>query len=139
MSSAYSAYLRVLMFLPAVLISVCASSSLTFHMIYSEYKLNKQVAIYSLVILLSKIIYSICCLTVLKSSASLPFTFSTLISFPKQLRPCCSLFQPTILLLLLSNFLCLILICCPTKENPCSKEIHSELQKFICSINKFKN
>ena len=37
-----SAYLRLLIFLLAVLILACSSSSLTFHMIYSAYKLNKQ-------------------------------------------------------------------------------------------------
>ena len=37
-----SAYLRLLIFLPAVLIPACASSSLTFCMMYSAYKLNKQ-------------------------------------------------------------------------------------------------
>ena len=37
-----SAYLKLLTFLPAILMPACASSSLTFHMIYSEYKLNKQ-------------------------------------------------------------------------------------------------
>ena len=37
-----SAYLRLLIFLPAILIPACASSSLAFHMIYSVYKLNKQ-------------------------------------------------------------------------------------------------
>ena len=37
-----SAYLRLLMFLPAILISACASSSPAFHMMYSAYKLNKQ-------------------------------------------------------------------------------------------------
>ena len=36
-----SAYLRVLIFLPAILIPACASSSLAFHMMYSAYKLNK--------------------------------------------------------------------------------------------------
>ena len=36
------AYLRLLIFLPEVLIPVCASSSLAFHMIYSAYELNKQ-------------------------------------------------------------------------------------------------
>ena len=36
------AYLRLLIFLLAVLIPACASSSLAFHMMYSEYKLNKQ-------------------------------------------------------------------------------------------------
>ena len=35
-------YLRLLIFLPAILISACASSSLAFHMMYSAYKLNKQ-------------------------------------------------------------------------------------------------
>ena len=39
---ASSAYLRLLIFLPAVLTSAYASSSLAFHMIYSAKKLNKQ-------------------------------------------------------------------------------------------------
>ena len=37
-----SACLRLLIFLPAILIPACASSSLAFHMMYSAYKLNKQ-------------------------------------------------------------------------------------------------
>ena len=37
-----SAYLRLLMFLFAILIPGCASSSPAFHMIYSAYKLNEQ-------------------------------------------------------------------------------------------------
>ena len=37
-----SAYLRLLIFLPAVLIQACASSSPAFLMMYSAYKLNKQ-------------------------------------------------------------------------------------------------
>ena len=37
-----SAYLRLLIFLPAVFIQACTSSSLAFLMIYSAYKLNKQ-------------------------------------------------------------------------------------------------
>ena len=37
-----SAYLRLLIFLPAILIPYCASSSLAFCMKYSAYKLNKQ-------------------------------------------------------------------------------------------------
>ena len=37
-----SAYLRSLLFLPAILIPACASSSSAFLMMYSEYKLNKQ-------------------------------------------------------------------------------------------------
>ena len=37
-----SAYLRLLIFLPAIFIPAYASSSLAFHMIYSAYKLNKQ-------------------------------------------------------------------------------------------------
>ena len=36
------AYLRLLIFLLAVLITACVSSSLAFHMMYSAYKLNKQ-------------------------------------------------------------------------------------------------
>ena len=37
-----SAYLRLLIFLPAILIPACASSSLAFRMMYSAHKLNKQ-------------------------------------------------------------------------------------------------
>ena len=37
-----SAYLRLLIFLPAILIPACASYSPVFLMIYSAYKLNKQ-------------------------------------------------------------------------------------------------
>ena len=37
-----SVYLRLLIFLPTILISACASSSPTFHMMYSAYKSNKQ-------------------------------------------------------------------------------------------------
>ena len=37
-----SAYLRLLIFLPATLVPACASSSLTVYMMYSAYKLNKQ-------------------------------------------------------------------------------------------------
>ena len=37
-----SAYLRLFIFLLAILISACASSSPAFHMMYSAYKLNKQ-------------------------------------------------------------------------------------------------
>ena len=37
-----SAYMRLLIFIPAILIPACASSSLAFHMIYSAFKLNKQ-------------------------------------------------------------------------------------------------
>ena len=36
------AYLRLLIFLPAILIPACASSSLAFLMVYSAYKLNKE-------------------------------------------------------------------------------------------------
>ena len=37
-----SAYLRLWIFLPEILIPACALSSLAFHMMYSAYKLNKQ-------------------------------------------------------------------------------------------------
>ena len=37
-----SAYLRLLIFLPAILIPACTSSSPAFLMMYSAYKLNKQ-------------------------------------------------------------------------------------------------
>ena len=39
---ASSAYLRLLIFLPAILIPACASSSLSFRMMYSAWKLNNQ-------------------------------------------------------------------------------------------------
>ena len=37
-----SVYLRLLIFLPAILIPACASFCLAFHVMYSAYKLNKQ-------------------------------------------------------------------------------------------------
>ena len=37
-----STYLRLLIFLPAILIPACVSSSPAFLMMYSAYKLNKQ-------------------------------------------------------------------------------------------------
>ena len=37
-----SAFLKLLLFLLAILIPACDSSSLAFHMMYSAYKLNKQ-------------------------------------------------------------------------------------------------
>jgi len=49
-----SAYLRLLIFLLAILIPVCASSILAFCMMYSAYKLNSKVTIYSLDVLLSR-------------------------------------------------------------------------------------
>ena len=49
-----SAYLRLLIFLLAILIPACASSSLAFRMMYSAYKLNKQGEIYSLDVILSQ-------------------------------------------------------------------------------------
>ena len=48
-----SVYLRLLIFLPAVLIPVCASSSPAFLMMYSTYKLNKQDENHGLDIILS--------------------------------------------------------------------------------------
>ena len=39
---AASAYLRLLIFFPAILIPACDSSSLAFHMMYTAYKLHKQ-------------------------------------------------------------------------------------------------
>ena len=42
MSVVSSAYLRLLVFLPAILILACASSSPAFPMMYSAYELNKQ-------------------------------------------------------------------------------------------------
>ena len=42
LSAIRMAYLRLLIFLPAILIPACASSSPAFHMMHSAYKLNKQ-------------------------------------------------------------------------------------------------
>ena len=47
------AYLKLLIFLPAVLIPTCSSSSLAFRMMYSAYELNFRVTIYSLDMILS--------------------------------------------------------------------------------------
>ena len=49
-----SAYLRLLIFLPAILILACASSSMAICMMYSAYKLITRLTIYSLDILLSQ-------------------------------------------------------------------------------------
>ena len=49
-----SAYLRLLIFLPTILIPACASSSLAICMMYSAYKLITRLTIYSLDILLSQ-------------------------------------------------------------------------------------
>ena len=49
-----SAYLRLLIFLPEILTPACVSSSLAFHTMYSAYKLNKQVTVHSLDVLLSQ-------------------------------------------------------------------------------------
>ena len=48
-----SAYLRLLIFLPAILIPACASSNLGFHLMYPAFTLNR-VTIYSLDTLLSQ-------------------------------------------------------------------------------------
>ena len=51
----WSAYLKLLIFLPAILIPACASSSLAFHMMYSAYKLKiSRMTIYSLDVLFSQ-------------------------------------------------------------------------------------
>ena len=49
-----SAYLRLLIFLPAILIPACAASSPAFLIMYTTYNLNKQVTIYSLDVFLSQ-------------------------------------------------------------------------------------
>ena len=41
-SSVSSTYLRLMIFLPAILSPACDSSSLAFHMMYSAHKLNKE-------------------------------------------------------------------------------------------------
>ena len=54
------AYLRSLIFLPAILIWACVPSSPAFHVMYSAYKLNR-VTIYSLNILLSQLVNWLTC------------------------------------------------------------------------------
>ena len=49
-----SGYLKLLIFLPAILIAAFESSSPAFRKIYSAYKLNKQVTVYNLDKLLSQ-------------------------------------------------------------------------------------
>ena len=49
-----SAYVKLLVFLPAILIPACVSSSLAFHMMYSACKLSR-VTVYSLDTLLSQL------------------------------------------------------------------------------------
>ena len=49
-----SAYLKLLVFFPAILIPACASSSLAFRMVNSACKLNSRVTVYSLDILFSQ-------------------------------------------------------------------------------------
>ena len=49
-----SAYMRLLIFLPANLIPACDSSRPTFHIMYSVQKSNKQVTMYHLDVLLSQ-------------------------------------------------------------------------------------
>ena len=49
-----SAHLRLLIFLLAILIPACVSSSLAFQMMYSTYKRNSRVTIYILDVLLSQ-------------------------------------------------------------------------------------
>ena len=43
-----TAYLRLLIFFPTILIPACVPSNLAFHITYSAYKLNKQMTVYSL-------------------------------------------------------------------------------------------
>ena len=50
-----SAYQRFLIFLPTLLVTVWESLSWEFCTMYSEWKLNKQVAIYSLAVLISQL------------------------------------------------------------------------------------
>ena len=55
-----SANLRLLIFLPAILIPTYALSNPAFHLMYSVYKLNSRVTIYSLEVLLSQFGISSC-------------------------------------------------------------------------------
>ena len=57
-----SAYLRLLIFLPAILIPACASSSTAFLVMYSAYKLNKQGDnIYTSLMYSFSYLESVCC------------------------------------------------------------------------------
>ena len=73
-----SAYLRFLIFLPAILIPVCASSSPVFFIMYSAYKLISRVTIYSLDVLLSNL-QSVCC-----SMSSSNYCFFTCIQISQE-------------------------------------------------------
>jgi len=64
-----SSYLRLLIFLPEILILACAFSSLAFRMMYSAYKLNKQ----------SDYIQPWCTLYQFESSLTLNIRFSLLL------------------------------------------------------------
>ena len=68
-----SAYLRLLIFLPAILIPTCDSSSLGFCIMYSAYKLNKQgdniQPCYTPFLILNQSIFLCPVLTVVSSSA----------------------------------------------------------------------
>ena len=73
-----SAYLRLLIFLPAILIPASASSSPAFLMMYSAYKLNKQGDNYSLEVLLFLFGTSLC------SMSSSNCCFLTCIQFSQE-------------------------------------------------------
>ena len=56
-----SAYLRLLIFLPEILIQTCASSSPAFLMMYSAYKLNKQGDVYTALTYSFSYLEPVCC------------------------------------------------------------------------------
>ena len=65
-----SAYLRLFIFLLAILIQACPTSSPACHTMNSAYKLNKQVTIYILDVLLS--LFGISCCSMCSSVSSCP-------------------------------------------------------------------
>ena len=74
-----SAYLRLLIFLPAILIPACASSSQTFLMMYSACKLNRQGRQYTFSMYSFSYLEPVCC-----SMSSSNCCFLTCIQIPQE-------------------------------------------------------
>ena len=72
---ASTAYLRLLIFLLAILIPACASSSTAFHMMYSAYKLNKQGDQYTALTYFFPDLEPVCC-TIFSSDYCISTDFS---------------------------------------------------------------
>src|SRR5574337_400669 len=74
-----SAYLRLLIFLPAILIPACVSSSPAFLMMYSAYKLNKQGDVYTALMYSFSYLEPVCC-----SMSSSNYCFLTCIQISQE-------------------------------------------------------